>query len=244
MSSEALYKQLCALQVEESEFQAPLSDSNMRWLARLYALLDSQGVRTSLEAVNFKSAWDKLAASGDPWERGLAKQQIDAVLARAIARAELDAPSAVQGTFIGVGAEFSAFQAIGKVLEPARADVVIVDPYLNDKVLADFGLLVAETVPLRLLCDAEHKGYTAGLAAAARWIAQFGSQQPLQVRATAPRALHDRLILIDRQDVWSLTQSLKDLAVRSPASLQKIDHEIAGLKLKFYEDLWSRSTPL
>jgi hypothetical protein len=77
-----------------------------------------------------------------------------------------------------------------------------------------------------------------------RWRQQFGAARPLEVRLSAPRALHDRLILVDGANVWSLTQSLKDFASRSPALVQKVDSEIAPMKVTFYDQLWNASGPL
>jgi hypothetical protein len=77
-----------------------------------------------------------------------------------------------------------------------------------------------------------------------RWRQQFGAARPIEVRLSAPRALHDRLIVADGALVWSLTQSLKDFASRSPALVQRVDPDLAKMKLEFYEQVWTVSTPL
>jgi hypothetical protein len=41
-----------------------------------------------------------------------------------------------------------------------------------------------------------------------------------------------------------LTQSLKDFAKRSPALVQKIDAEIAAMKVEHYEQIWAVATPV
>lgn len=73
---------------------------------------------------------------------------------------------------------------------------------------------------------------------------QFGASRPLEVRVSAPRALHDRLILVDNSSAWSLTQSLKDFAGRSPASVLRVPVDIAQMKIGFYEQVWSSSNPV
>jgi hypothetical protein len=56
--------------------------------------------------------------------------------------------------------------------------------------------------------------------------------------------LHDRLIIVDWSQVWTLTQSLKDFAARSPASVIRVDGDLARLKIDAYEQLWTAAQPL
>ena len=51
--------------------------------------------------------------------------------------------------------------------------------------------------------------------------------------------VHDRLILIDDREVWTLGQSFKDIAVRAPTSLHRVDGELAGMKVQAYEEIWT-----
>ena len=58
------------------------------------------------------------------------------------------------------------------------------------------------------------------------------------VRLAPSKTLHDRAILIDRITAWTLTQSLKDFAKRSPAEIVRAD-DTAILKIAAYENLWT-----
>jgi hypothetical protein len=66
---------------------------------------------------------------------------------------ELRAPASVKGTFIPVGHSFDAFAALAKVLQGATRDVLIVDPFMDETVLSEFGGTVSSGVTLRLLAD-------------------------------------------------------------------------------------------
>jgi hypothetical protein len=77
-----------------------------------------------------------------------------------------------------------------------------------------------------------------------RWIQQFGTIRPIEVRLSPPRTLHDRLIFADGTVVWSLTQSLKGFAGRSPALAQRLDPDPAKMKVDFYEGVWISATPV
>jgi hypothetical protein len=53
--------------------------------------------------------------------------------------------------------------------------------------------------------------------------------------------LHDRVILIDGTAAWTLTQSIKDFAKRSPAEIVRAE-DTASLKIAAYEDIWKNSS--
>ena len=50
--------------------------------------------------------------------------------------------------------------------------------------------------------------------------------------------MHDRLIILDGERAWFVTQSFKDLAVRQPTTISRTPQEIAELKIKTYETIW------
>jgi hypothetical protein len=162
---------------------------------------------------------------------------------RALAKAELKAPAAVQGSFIPAGNAFDAFSAIAKVVGNAQQNVLIVDPYLDEKALTDFTILVPEKIQVRLLSDQLTVRPTLR-PAAGRWVAQYGVSRQLAVKLAAPRTLHDRLIAVDDATVYVLTQSLNAFAARSPASIVRVDDETAKLKVAAYQAIWVTASPI
>lgn len=169
--------------------------------------------------------------------RADALKTIMLVLYKALASAELKAPPSAQGAFIPAGNRFDAFAALTKVLQTATSDVLIVDPYMDQTVLTDFGGAVSGGVTVRLLAD--ESSVKSSLAPAAKmWATQYGATRPLGVRFAMARSLHDRAIFIDRTTAWILTQSLKDFAKRSPAEIVRAD-DTASLKIAAYESVWS-----
>lgn len=244
---EALYRQLGQLVAETPDNLAgpgAVSADMYRWLGRAATLIGESTSRSDpgslMDHINFKSSSDGLVGI----LREQNAHQIVAILHRALARAELNAPAAAQGAFIPVGAVFDVFQAIGKVLRGATNNVLIVDAYMDAKVLTDFAPLAPERVAIRLLTDSHYTKPVTLQSPAARWVQQYGASRPLEARLTAPRLLHDRLIVIDGVHVWSLTQSLKDFADRSPASVLRVEAELATLKIDAYGQLWAGAQPL
>jgi hypothetical protein len=133
--------------------------------------------------------------------------------------------------------------AVGKVLQTATKDVLIIDPYMDDKALSDFALLAPETCCVRLLADQkDHK--PALKPAVTRWLAQYTTARPLKAQLAAPRVLHDRAILVDSKTAWILTQSLNAFAARSPAMIVRVDDETAKLKIAAYQDIWNAASPM
>jgi hypothetical protein len=238
---EALYMQLGELvrTMPDLEAYGDLSSDTQIWLARAYMLVEAAGVGLSDEAT-FKVACEQLQLSAP---REISAAKIRAIVYRALARAERQAPASAQGAFVVKGNVFEAMAAIGKVVKAAANDVLIVDPYMDDKALTDFAILVPEQIRIRLLAD--QQDVKASLRpAVARWTTQYGSTRPLEARLSPPRTLHDRAILIDGTQAWVLTQSLNAFATRSHGLISRVDPETAGMKIPAYEAVWNSASKM
>jgi hypothetical protein len=98
----------------------------------------------------------KARTTGSPSEHD-GPRQVMTSLYRGLAFCEMHVPAAAAGMFIPVGNSFDAFSALTKIFHTAVSGVMIVDPYMDAIALADFGVLVPESVPLRVLTDASYK---------------------------------------------------------------------------------------
>ena len=210
----------------------PVSNETRQWLGRVYSIASEIG--NVADAVSITQRTSEL---DHEWMGASAAKEIQNIVFRAFGVAEAKAPPGLVGSFIPVGASFDAFTVIGKILESAKADVLIVDPYLDHRVLNEFAQAMNPSVSLRLLADAQYVKDSLKPAAIA-WISQYGASRPLEVRVAPTKALHDRAIFIDKLVAWSLTQSLNHFAVRAPAEIIRAD-ETAQLKIDAYELLWS-----
>jgi hypothetical protein len=106
---------------------------------------------------------------------------------------------------------------------------MIVAPYLDETALTEFGVAVEDGVTLRLLSD-EAACKATFAPAAKKWVAPYGAERPIEARVSAPKTLHDRAIFVDGDKAWTLTQSLKDFAKRSPAEIVRAN-DTASLKV-------------
>ncbi len=239
---ERVYTQLGRLVQSVPNFSDyPVSTEALQWLGRVYALVEEAG--STAESAAFRKAMDSVATEAIPTRQEAAIQTVLSVTYRTLAVAEASAPTGVRGAFIPAGNSFDAMTAVAKVLGPANSSILIIDPYMDEKALTDFAALAKERVAMKLLSDSQSHKPTLR-PASARWIAQYGPSRPLEVRLAPTRALHDRLIIVDDHEVWILTQSLNAFAVRSPASIVKVDDETARLKIDAYAAIWNAGTPI
>jgi hypothetical protein len=153
MDGEALYMQLGRLIENAPNLHSvpwPIRSEVHQWLGRASALVREAG--STGDSTDF-DRWVRDFLGPGRLEANLALQHIMALLYRALALAELRAPVATQGAFITAGSSFDAMNAVGKVLAMATQDVLIIDPYMDEKTLTDFAALAAERVAIRLLAD-------------------------------------------------------------------------------------------
>ena len=130
MDPETLYRQLGRLLETVPQFPAfgDLNADQQRWLGRARALVNEVG-DPMLIAIFEQQLPNMYTAL-----RQDTLQQILQNLYNTLAAAELKAPASAQGAFIPARNSFDAFTAINKVLQSATADVLIVDPYLDEKI--------------------------------------------------------------------------------------------------------------
>lgn len=227
----ALLASIPNLRAVDDRGQIP--DATLIWLAELDSMIEQLGGAGGL-SIELNVASNLLISTSG---QGVYASKVKLVAMKALALARSRAPIASRGAFIPTGADFDAFTAMSEVFQTARYSVLIVDPYMDATALTSFAVLAAEGVRVDLLTD--RGGMRPDLAAAAKaWIGQYRDRRPIRIRAAAARSLHDRALIVDDGPAWILTQSLKDFAARSPATIQRVDTELAGLKQAAYADIW------
>jgi hypothetical protein len=229
LTAEEVYLQLCGLVAEMPDLtKDPIGPETNRWLGRACVLVEETGHATSILKTVCQTLNGPL--------REMHVQTITSTIHQALARAELNAPARVQGTFIAAGKTLDAYAAVGKVLGTADDDVLMIDPYADEKAVTDYAVLAPEKIMVRILADsAPHKLKKTLKPAASRWTQQFWkTRAPLEVRLAPADTLHDRLILIDGVTAWGLGQSFNKLAERSHTSLVQMNDETAMLKIGAY----------
>ena len=238
LTPEAIYLQLGALVAEMPDLaHGPITPDMNRWLGQAALLVELANCDIAT-VITLKVAAQKLQSV----LREQNAQTIAVIVHQALAKAELSAPAASQGAFITAGSTFDAISVIGKALSEAKADVLMVDPYADHKVLEAYAILAEEGVLVRLLAKSGRVNLLKPAAEA--WVKQFGQTRPLAVRLVPAQRLHDRLIVVDGKTVWTLGQSFNELAERAHTTLVRVPQEIGAEKIAAYDAMWALAAPV
>lgn len=211
-------------------FGEPLSGEDLRWMGRAEALVEASG--TVSDHIEFRLA--RQALGGYTHNRnGLLSPLLTCYY-----RAELLAPPPAQGRFIPPGDTWGGYAALVKLVERPCDHLLIVDPYLDATVFTDILPHAKANKSVRCL-TVKGASHAALAAASGRW-GRDVEGVGVELRYASKQALHDRLVFVD-DEAWDISQSLKDLARRSPASVTRSDQEMGELKLAHYSQLWADS---
>jgi hypothetical protein len=104
-------------------------------------------------------------------------------------------------------------------------------------------VLMPEGVRVMVLAD-KAQPKPALLPAAKAWAQQYGQARPLEVRLAPEKSIHDRLIIVDDRDAWTVGQSFNAFAKRAPTSMVRVDPETAKMKAAAYRSIWIAADPL
>jgi hypothetical protein len=241
MTDEELYGHFSNLVQTVPDFTRPAHNEVDLWLAKLDSLLklmnDTVGL---LELRRHVAAHNQsILITGST---NIARY-INAILLRNHSFLELKLSPALRGGFIPVGSSFDGFKLVNQIFGRAQASLFVIDPYMDEKILTDFLISTSDNIEVKLLSDQLTHRPTLKVATE-KWRLQYGASKPLATKLAAERTLHDRLIIVDDTEVWTVTQSFKDLAIRSPASIIKVDDETARLKSLAYLQMWALSSPI
>jgi hypothetical protein len=218
-------------------YQGTLSDQDRRWLGKADALLEASGAIPAL--FRFRTARQGLGSYTH------SRDNLLIPLHDAYSRIELMAPAALQGAFIPGGDTWNGYAALVRLFQRDCDNLLVVDPYLNAVIYTDLAPHSVARRGVRCLAAQRPQNHPGLLAAAGKWAADsISASHPVEVRYAPASSLHDRLIIIDGIEVWLISQSLKDIAKRSPASVSRADPDLSAMKVQHYEELWGQSGPL
>ena len=234
------YQRLGMLAATAPRLAGPVTPEMQIWLGQLRALLCQTD--DLLNRAAFENAMTLLNAGGIV-ARARFRSDIMQCLYNALGAASMSAPASLQGAFLPARTPFDAVVAVGKVLSAATKSVLLVDPYADVQILETYAKQASEGIVVEVLSDSATVKPSLKPALVA-WSAQFSGRRPAEVRLAPPRALHDRLIVVDRASVWMVGQSFNALATRAPSVITRLDPETASLKIAAHVDMWNSALPI
>lgn len=214
-----------------------LNDTQLKWIGRADAALEASGSMNAL--LNFRIAKKNLGSYS------FSRDDILLPLHEAYSKIEILAPATSQGGFIPAGDTWNGYAALVQLVQTECDDLLIVDPYLNSSIYIEFAPHSSLNTSIRFLTTQKTEYHDGLVAAAKKWASDpISKDHPVEGRYAPSNSLHDRLIIIDGKVVWLVSQSFKDIAKKSPASVSRADPEMTTMKAVHYEGLWQASSTL
>lgn len=202
------------------------TDENFAWLGRVSAAVEEW---SPLKAIPLSVAMEQFhGQSARDAQEGYRKLLTLLHQARHNLRMKTIGPV---NTAIGHGQVFDYFDEIRKIIEPAKQDLLFVDPYLDAEFVARYLPHIATGVSIRLLA---RERIATLLSAVELFARQSGSH--VQVRS-AP-GFHDRYVIVDRDACYQSGASFKDGAKAAPTTLTQITDAFPVVR-QTYEELWN-----
>lgn len=159
-------------------------------------------------------------------------KQYEIVVSSSITELEASLPeAAIQGAY-DVGDEYAFYKNLKDIVAQAKADIFIVDNYLNTEFFELYVEPVGAGVALRILTDV----LRGNLEAVAK---KYAASHTLELRSSGE--VHDRHVFVDHRG-WMVGQSIKDAAKKKPTYMVEVSAGLVPSIRKIYEDIWTRAT--
>jgi hypothetical protein len=181
------------------------------------------------------------ALAGEVAKEGRSIDQINSVLANVGWRYEngnLTPQDQDAERFFPKGSEHDAYTHIRKILQGAKSDLLIVDPYIDGSILDMISSIPAPSLIVKVLTSNLPSDFALQ---AKKFMAQY-RQFSLQVRTT--REFHDRFIVVDLNQCYHIGASLKDAGHKAFMISKLEDRNNIDALMKQQVEAWSAALPL
>lgn len=137
---------------------------------------------------------------------------------------------------VSVGRVFEYFDELRKLIETARSDLLIVDPYLDAEFVSRYLPFVPSGAQVRMLARER-------LSTLKPAVDAFKVQSGVPIEVRSIEGFHDRYLFVDKQACYQSGASFKDGAKKSPTILVQITDAFHGVQAT-YEQLWQKAVVL
>ena len=137
---------------------------------------------------------------------------------------------------VPVGRVFEYFDELRKLIELARSDLLIVDPYLDAEFVSRYLPHVASGTKVRMLARERVSSLKPAVEA-------YKAQSGISIEVRTVGGFHDRYLFVDQQACYQSGSSFKDGAKKAPTILVQILDAFSGVQ-STYEQLWQTASPV
>ena len=131
---------------------------------------------------------------------------------------------------------FEYFDELRKLIETAKSDLLMVDPYLDAEFCSRYLPFVSQGTRVRMLARERISTLKPAVAA-------FVAQSGLSIEVRSVGGFHDRYLFVDGQACYQSGASFKDGAKKTPTVLVQIMDAFASVNAT-YEQIWANATPV
>lgn len=149
-------------------------------------------------------------------------------LRASIAELEISLPEEELRGAYDVGDEYAFYKDLKDMLVVAKAEIFIVDNYLNTDFFELYVAAVRPGVRFRIMTD-QVRGNVEVVAR------KYAASHALELRGS--QEVHDRHIFVDSR-CWSVGQSIKDAARKKPTYMVEISDRLVPTIRGIYEGIW------
>jgi hypothetical protein len=135
---------------------------------------------------------------------------------------------------VQTGRVFEYFDEIRKLIEGARIDLFIIDPYLDAEFVGRYLPFVPQGASVRMLARERISTLKPAVEA-------YKAQTSLAVETRTIGGFHDRYLFVDQQACYQSGASFKDGAKKTPTTLVQITDAFPSVQAT-YEQLWQSAT--
>ena len=210
------------------ELKAP-TEETMVWIsqARMFLGFANASINTKLTMIQTHTK----AADIPKWHREIRQIFIDAIT-------KLELETGGYAFAVEQGNVFDYFDETRKILEEAKSEIYLVDPYVSADIVGDYFKAIDRKVSLRVLTSKKQSAQQ--IVPAARCLT---SQNSISIAIRGADNLHDRFWFIDGAVGYQSSSSVKDGGKKSPALIMKISDAFDAV-LQMYEEKWNSGTVL
>ncbi len=140
--------------------------------------------------------------------------------------------------FFVKGSDHDAYVHIRSILQTAKADLFVIDPYMDGSIYQALGTLTATPMNVRMLTSK----HPADFALETKKFVKQHAGFTVEVRAA--RDFHDRFIMLDRTRCYLLGASIKDAGNKGFTVVPLQEPSIVRFILDHADQVWTSATPL
>jgi hypothetical protein len=210
-------------------YNGDASSEAQLWISRIGAMLS----RVSIAHMNtFRS---QKSISIQFWS--LSRDGFRRIISEAIEEIKLELELNGKDDFGQVymaGKEYDFFTDLKGIVSTARSELFLVDAYFDGIAFEAYLSNVEKSLKIKILCGKHASDI-------AQYVSKFSSQTGATIEIRKTKAIHDRVIFLDKSDCWIVGASIKD-AGKKPTYLIPLAPQLSPQKFDIYQEIWSAAT--